>query len=196
MPRKKREESPTGVYHWIARGMHKKDLFHDALDYQHFRELLIEYKTALDIAIYHYCFMTNHIHMLLKTDSLDPLIKFSHYIQRRYAYYYCFAHHWVGNVFQRGYRSIPVESDTYLLECGRYIERNPIKAGLAKDPADYPYSSFRFYGGAKEDHLIDVSPAYLGLAATENERMATYIEYTSQERLSDNIILLAGQAPF
>ena len=89
MPRKKREESPTGVYHWIARGMNKKDLFHRQGDYERFRELILEYKTAFSIAIYHYCFMTNHVHLLVQSEDLQSLSLFSHYVQRRYAYYYC-----------------------------------------------------------------------------------------------------------
>ena len=105
MPRKKRQGSPTGVYHWVVRGMNKKYLFHQPADYKRFGELVLEYKAIFRVAIYHYCFMTNHVHMLLQTELLGNLSKFSHYIQRRYAYYYCGKYKWTGSVFQRGYRS-------------------------------------------------------------------------------------------
>ncbi len=71
MPRKRREESPSGVYHWIVRGINKKDLFHDAQDCHQFRELLQEYQAAYSILIYHYCLMTNHVHLLVWAEELQ-----------------------------------------------------------------------------------------------------------------------------
>ena len=129
MGRKRREASPTGFYHWIVRGMNKKCLFHDDDDYFRFQDLILEYRDTCQIKIYHYCFMTNHIHMLLKAETLEELARFSHYVQRRYAYYYCGKYQWNGSVFRQGYKSLVIDRDEYLLECGRYIERNPVKAG-------------------------------------------------------------------
>ena len=125
MPRKRRKPSATGYYHWICRGIHRKDLFHRSSEYHVFRTLLKEYRDTYEIKIHHYCFMKNHVHLLIYSPSLDGMAKFSQIVQRRYAYYYCGAHGWVGNVFQRGYRSMPIDSEAYLLECGRYIERRP-----------------------------------------------------------------------
>lgn len=145
MPRKRRQASPTGTYHWICRGIHKKDLFHRPEDYGHFKKLLKEYKESFEIVVYHYCLMKNHAHLLIYSPSLENMAKFSQLVQRRYAYYYCGKYHWIGNVFQRGYRSFLVDKDSYLLECGRYIERNPVKAHIVQDPTSYPYSSFLHY---------------------------------------------------
>ncbi len=117
MPRKKRQKSPTGVYHWIVRGMNKKYLFHDGEDYEYFKKLLVEYKQVCLMTIYHYCLMTNHVHLLLHAEELEELSRFSHYVQRRYAYYYCGKYKWSGSVFQRGYRSMVIDRDEYLLEC-------------------------------------------------------------------------------
>ena len=195
MPRKRRLESPTGVYHWICRGIHKKDLFHRPTDFEFFKKLLAEYKEAFDIRIYHYCLMTNHVHLLIYSPALENMAKFSQLVQRRYAYRYCGAYRWVGSVFQRGYRSLPVGKDTYLLECGRYIERNPLKAGVANHPAEYPYSSFGFYGCGRSDDLLEPSPAYLGLADTEDERLAIYTEYVADNCLQEEMIE-AKRVPF
>lgn len=164
MPRKKREESPTGVYHWIIRGMNKKHLFHKPADYRRLRELIVEYQKVFFAAIYHYCFMTNHVHMLIHSEGIESLSRFSHFVQRRYAYYYCEQYKWTGSVFQRGYRSFSIDRDEYLLECGRYIERNPIKAKLVENPEEYAHSSFRYYGRGEGDDLVTPSPAYLGLS--------------------------------
>ena len=187
MPRKRREESTTGIYHWIVRGMNKKHLFHHGKDFQRFRELILEYKIIYSILVYHYCFMTNHVHMLIQTARLNQLAKFSHYVQRRYAYYYCGKYKWTGSVFQRGYRSIVIERDEYLLECGRYIERNPIKAKLAKAAGDYIYSSFDYYAKGNPDELLDVSPAYLGLSPDLTERKRIYADYVNQTRIQEEM---------
>src|SRR3989339_1345623 len=134
MPRKKREESPTGVYHWIVRGMNKRKIFHHGEDIVQFFSLMKEYQKENGILIYHYCLMTNHVHMLVWAGKMELLSRFSHYVQRRYAYYYCKKYKWTGSVFQRGYKSFVIDRDEYLLECGRYIERNPVRAKMVKAP--------------------------------------------------------------
>lgn len=126
--------------------------------------------------------MTNHTHLALKADELSALSTFGHFVQRRYAYYYCKTYRWSGQVFQGRYKSLPVEDDRYLLECGRYIERNPLKAGLAKEPTDYPYSSHTFYAQGLKNHLITPSPAYLGLDKSEDRRRALYSTYVCETR--------------
>ena len=139
--------------------------------------------------------MTNHVHLLIHSLDLQGMAKFSQLVQRRYAYYYCGSYRWVGNVFQRGYRSLSVDKDSYLLECGRYIERNPIKAALARHPAGYPYSSFQYYGCGESDDLLTPSPAYLALAKSSESRMAVYNEYASEVRLQEEMVE-ARQLPF
>ena len=187
MPRKRREESPTCVYHWIVRGMNKKTLFHDSKDRHFFRNLVLEYKQKFAILIYHYCCMTNHVHMLVSAEKLENLSEFSHYVQRRYAYYYCGRYKWTGSVFQRSYRSLSIDRDEYLLECGRYIERNPLKAGLAKEPGEYTHTSYRYYALGETDELISASPAYLDLSDNQEERRRIYSEYVKQNRIQEEM---------
>lgn len=188
MGRKKREASPTGVYHWIARGMNRKWLFHAAEDHQRFQELILEYRDTYQIKIYHYCQMTNHIHMLLKAEDMAKLAKFSHYVQRRYAYYYCGKYKWNGSVFRQGYKSFAIDRDEYLLECGRYIERNPIKAGMVENLDEYPFSSYRFYAYGETDRLLDYSPAFLGLANEALVRQKLYAEYVNTSRVQEEMM--------
>ena len=188
MARSKRLESPTGIYHWITRGVNRKHLFHGSDDYLRFKELLFEYKTPHEIEIHHYCLMPNHVHMLLKAVNLDEMAKFSHYVLRRYTYYYCKFHGWAGSLFQKGYKSRPVDKETYLLECGRYIERNPVKAGLSSLAQDYAYSSFKFYSNHQQDDLITPSPAYLAIADDPHERARHYTEFVNQSRVIDEMV--------
>ena len=187
MARTRRVESPTGVYHWITRGVNKKHLFHSFQDYSFFKKLLLEYKISYEIQIFHYCFMPNHIHLLLLSPNLEALGKFSHFVLRRYTYYYCKSHGWTGSVFQKGYKSLVVEKESYLLECGRYIERNPLKASLTTTLSEYPYSSYGFYTANRGDDLVTPSPAYLALSDNPNDQIATYVEYVSQTRAVDEM---------
>ena len=75
------------------------------------------------------------------------------------------------------------------MECGRYIERNPIKAGLCKDPVAHAYSSYSFYSQGQGDDLLSVSPAYLALSDSEEARMAIYTELVAQRNISEEVLL-------
>ena len=182
MPRKPRQESPVGVYHFITRGVNKKKLFHKDKDYKSYLELISEYRDRFNIQIYHYCLMTNHVHLLLKATDLSALSQFGHFTQRRYAYYYCKTYHWSEQVFRRNFTSLPIAEDAHLLECGRYIERNPLKAKLVQDLKDYPYTSYSYYSLGKEDPLITESPLYPTLGHSSLERMFVYRFYVTHER--------------
>lgn len=185
MPRKPRIVSSTEVYHFINRGINKKHLFHHDRDFKYYLSLLKEYSDSLKIKIFHYCLMTNHTHLLLQVDQMEKLSLFGHYIQRRYAHYYSKTHSWPGQVFRRPFLCKPVENDIYLLECGRYIERNPVRANIVQNPEDYPYSSYKFYAISQINPLIAPSPAYLDLAKHKNERAAVYRFYVLQPRDSE-----------
>ena len=182
MARKPRSESASGLYHFITRGVNKKKLFHKDKDYEFYRTLLNEYCEKLGILIHHYCFMSNHTHLVVKADTLKALADFGHFTHRRYAYYYCKTYHWPGQVFRRNFLSIPMGEDAYLLECGRYIERNPLDANLVKLLEDYPHSSYFFYARGKKDSLITESPLYSSLGQNNQERMVAYRFYVNHER--------------
>ncbi len=174
MPRKPRQWSDSGYYHFINRGVNKKKIFHDHDDFDFYRSLLREYKERFEISILHYCLMSNHTHLILRCEDLKSLGRFAHFLQRRYAYYYCKNHQWSEQVFRSRYLSIPIENEAYLLECGRYIERNPIEANIVKDLKNYKHSSFNFYGYGIPDPLVTESPLYADLARNSKERMLIY----------------------
>ena len=182
MPRKPREQSTTGYYHFMTRGVNKKRLFHSHRDYEYYLKLIRKYARKLNIQIFHYCLMTNHVHILLKTEDRFVLSQFAHFTQRCYAHYYCKTHDWSEQVFRRNFVSQPITEDSYLLECGRYIERNPIKAKLVTDPQKYPYTSYAFYASGKKDPLIEESPLYTTLGSSTIQRRAAYRFYVTHER--------------
>ena len=167
--------------------MNKQDLFLESRDYLHFLDLLKEYVRKYEVQVFHYCLMTNHVHLLIRCSDLERLAKFSHFIQRRYAYYYCGKYRWTGSVFRRRYKSFPIDKEIYLLECGRYIERNPLNAFLVRHPGDYPYTSFHYYAKGINDELVQPSPVYLGLSGDERERRRIYTEYVTETRVQEEM---------
>ena len=188
MARGPRKESSTGYYHWINRGVNQKKIFHFENDFHAFLNLVREYKSRFDINLIHYCLMTNHIHLLIKATDRTSLFRFSYYIQRRYAYYYCKTYKWRGQVFQRMYKSLPIEKESYLMECGRYIERNPVRSQLIKHVSEWPYSSYAFYAYGSPNDLLTESPMYLEMAPMAEKRQFFYRDYVDQDRAYDQIV--------
>jgi putative transposase len=182
MARKPREESSSKVYHFINRGVNKKTIFHAPKDHGFYLDLIRQYKDRLGIEIYHYCVMTNHSHLILMAPDRAALSKFAYFIQRRYAYYYCDSYAWEEQVFRRSFVSIPIPDDAYLLECARYIERNPVKAQIVNCPSEYFSSSYSYYAEGKKNDLLTPSPSYLGLSENIAERRTAYRLYVGQER--------------
>ena len=182
MSRKPRVLSQSGYYHFINRGINKKKIFHRKEDYSFYRGLLIEYSRQLDLKIVHYCVLSNHSHLLVHASELKSLSLFGHFIQRRYAYYYSKVYHWAEQLFKKPFLSIPIETDAYLLECARYIERNPLNAHLIKDLKEYAHSSYNHYAHGKEDALLTPNPLYVNLGRTLEERQAAYQFYVCQPR--------------
>ena len=188
MPRKNRCASETGVYHFINRGVNKRRLFYIPDDYKKYLSLTEEHARELGIEIYHYCLMSNHTHILLRAPDVRSLSRFGHYLQRRYAYYCHRVHHGPAQIFRKRFISIAIDKDAYLLECGRYIERNPIRAKLTERPEDFKHCSYSFYGLGRANILVTPNPLYESMGKTGKERMVAYRDYVVQERPYDRVV--------
>ncbi len=157
MARKLRVEVEGGLYHLIARGNDRQDIFHSHEDRQRFLGLLLKEKVRSPFFLYAYCLMTNHIHLLLErqAETIGSIMQrvlggYSRYYNRRYKH--------IGHVFQGRHKSILCQSDRYLAELVRYIHLNPVRAGMVTMPEEYPYSSHRAYLGLQPDDLTAVDP--------------------------------------
>ena len=140
--------------------------------------------------VYHYCIMSNHFHILLKVQNGAELPKIIHGITQSYSYYYRKMYERVGYVYQNRYKSFLIEENSYLLECGRYIERNPLRAGMVKDPAQYYWSSYNFYAIGRQDDIISDNPLYADMGKTHNERQYRYRSYISEARPYEKMVWL------
>ena len=186
MGRQPRRWSESGFYHVVTRGNARQRLFHDEDDYRHYLRLTIVALTAATAALYHYCLMPNHTHVLLGVPQPELLSRAMHQLQRRYFFHMRRKYRLTGHLFQGRYHSFPIESDSYLLECGRYIERNPLQAGLVSDVADYLWSSYPWYAsGRSREVVLTPSPSYLAMGETPQARQAAYRPYVSTTRPYD-----------
>lgn len=177
MTRKARELVNGGIYHVFNRGNDKMDLFRDPMDFRCFRNRLWKIKQALGFQIFHYCLMTNHFHFLLRVLKGSDLPSLMLRLQLSYALYFKKKYEFVGHVYQERFRSPRIAEDSYYLQCGRYIEQNPIQAGLVKEPWTYGYSSAAFYVKGQPDDLVTPNIFYEEMGRSPEERKKNYKNY-------------------
>ena len=190
MPRISRKEilGDNMYYHIIARGNGRRVIFRCKRDYRLFIGIVHEYLIKFPLNVYHYCLMRNHIHFVIQTTEGWMLPKFMQGVLQKYAHYFRKRYDIPGYLFQNRYKSFLIDKDSYLMDCGRYIERNPLRANLVYDLFNYEWSSFNFYADGKKDILIKAAdPIYLQLANSEIERLKVYRSYVLETRPSELI---------
>ncbi|PIR25167.1 MAG: hypothetical protein COX62_06765 [Deltaproteobacteria bacterium CG_4_10_14_0_2_um_filter_43_8] len=154
MPRKARHLSKSAMLHIIARGNNKIKIFRNRNDFSHFEWTLRRFQPEDDFFIHHYALMHTHFHLLCWLENTATLAKTMKSILISYQYYYRKKYNYTGHLFRDRYRSISIEGEEYFLQCGRYIELNPVHAGICKDPRQYPWSSYNFHAYGKENTLV------------------------------------------
>jgi putative transposase len=133
--------------------------------------------------------MPNHIHFLIQAREAAALPKFMQVALQVYANFFKKKYDSVGFLFQNRYKSEFIGDDAYLLECARYIERNPVRAGLVEDASRYAWSSFNRYAkGIEDDIITKLNPLFLGLAENQEARCKLYIDHVCKERLYERIV--------
>jgi len=189
MPRDARRLVDGGCYHVVTRGIDRRTLFGDELDNQYFLDVVCANLTRFEISIFHYCLMINHIHLLIKVARAADLPKFMQAVLQSYAAYFRKKYLSVGFIFQNRYKSKLIDNDAYLLECGRYIERNPLRSKIISELSKYRWSSYLLYAkGEKNDIVNLLNPLYLNLADTDQKRKELYINYVLQGRPYEDVL--------
>ena len=155
MARMGRKQSGTGIYHIMLRGIDKREIFLDDEDREVFIRYLVKARDKSSCAVYGYCLMDNHIHLLIEEghEHIGESIK---RITVGYVYWHNLKYSRIGHLFQNRYRSETVEDDTYFLTVLRYIHQNPIKAGIVNNIADYKWSSYINYIEGYEPDLVSL----------------------------------------
>lgn len=144
MSRSPRLHVDGGFYHVILRGNHREAIFFHPADRDLFASLIAEIIERFRMRVHAYCWMTNHVHLLMQVSDA-PLGQAMMRIASRFARHMQKQRPTTGHFFERRYRAILVDADEYLLELVRYIHLNPVRAGIASDPSTYPWSGHRAY---------------------------------------------------
>jgi len=142
MSRPIRIEFPDALYHVTARGDRREAIFDDDLDRQLFLSTLEQVVNRFSWVCHAWCLMDNHYHLLIQTPD-GNLSKGMRQLNGVYTQASNRRHRRVGHLFQGRFKAILVDGDAYLLELSRYVVLNPVRAGMVKAPADWPWSSYR-----------------------------------------------------
>ncbi len=148
---------PDMPHHITQRGNRRLPTFFSSADYEAYLELMAERCAAFGIAIWAYCLMPNHTHLIAVPATEDGLARGIGDAHRRYSRQINAREGWRGFLWQGRFSSCILD-ETHLLAATRYIELNPVRAGLVDNPLDYPWSSARAHHNGEDDVLVQVAP--------------------------------------
>ena len=176
MPRRARLAVAGIRWHIIQWGNNRTACFYCSDDYHRYLQDLAEQARKFGCHIHAYCLMTNHVHLLttpMRSDRVGLMMK---HLGQRYVQYVNRTYRRTGTLWEGRFRSCLAQSGHYALTCYRYIELNPVRAGMAEHPADYPWSSYRFNGQGMASALLSQHPLYRALGQSNEERCRRYRE--------------------
>jgi putative transposase len=181
MPRRARLLLPGVPLHIIQRGNNRQACFYSADDYHFYLEWLTHHAGKTHCRIHAYVLMTNHVHLLLSSNKPEGPGALMKALGQRYVQYINRTYRRSGTLWEGRYRSCLVQEEAYLMACQRYIELNPVRAGMVRHPGDYLWSSFRVNGQGEESDLIKPHRLYKALGTDEKKRQASYRELFRHE---------------
>jgi putative transposase len=144
-------------HHVTQRGNRRQQTFFCDEDYAAYLELMAEWCKERGVQIWAYCLMPNHVHLIAVPSSEECLGRAIGEAHCRYTRRINFREKWRGYLWQGRFASF-VMDEPYLLAAARYVELNPVRAGLASDAADWPWSSARAHLSGRDDRLVHVAP--------------------------------------
>lgn len=175
MARMPRLVVPGYPHHVTQRGSRRQTTFFSVADYQMYINLFSKKKESCDVDVWAYCLMPNHIHMIVSPRKPDSLGKLFGSVHRIYARRVNEREGWSGHLWQERFRSFVMHGD-HALAAIRYVELNPVRAGLCQHPQEWTWSSVHAHMGRKEDCLMTENPVttniknwsdYLGVSDAE-----------------------------
>jgi len=173
MPRHARILLPDTPHHLVHRGHNRKRVFNESADFQYYLSTLKEWSTALGVSVHAWCLMTNHVHLVVnpgvRTESISKLMK---RLAGRQTRYVNALEGRSGTLWEGRYKSSPIQSEAYLLQCCRYVELNPVRAKMVARAQDYPWSSYRSKIGLEASSLLSPDPLYLGFKSPREDYQA------------------------
>lgn len=174
MPRRPRTHLDAVPLHIVQRGHNREPCFFFDEDRLAYLGWLEEALKASACQLHAYVLMTNHVHLLLTPEKVAniPLLLISP--GRRYVQYINKTYRRTGTLWDSRYKSSLTQADTYLIACMRYIELNPVRAGIVSDPGYYRWSSYSSNGLGQATPLLTPHQTYLAIDSNKAERQAAY----------------------
>jgi putative transposase len=164
MPRLSRPVIPGQPLHLVQRGNNRVATFSRSVDCRYYLRLLGEASQDSGCALHAYVLMSNHVHLLVTPRDERGPARMMQAIGRRYVRYFNEHQGRTGTLWEGRFRSTLIDSERYFLACSRYVELNPVRAGIVRDPGAYPWSSFRCNARGETDALVTPHAVYLALA--------------------------------
>ena len=178
MPRKTRLFLPHQPQHIVVRGHNRDPIVARRIDYQTFVEFLDCAMTRYDLALHAWVLMTNHVHLLVTPGEQLCIPRAMQWLGSHYAQYFNKCYRRRGSLWEGRYKASLVDTDRYLLLCYRYIEMNPVRAGMVSTPGAYPWSSYRQnaegVGAGAPTPEISPHALFLALGRTDQQRQKVY----------------------
>ena len=180
MPRQARVIVPGLPHHIVQRGHNRQAVFVEEQDYAYYLSNLREWKQALNLKVYSYCLMTNHVHLVVgANDELGAIPQLMKRLAARQTRYLNAMERRTGSLWEGRYKVSAIDTDEYLLSCCRYVELNPVKARMVARAEDYPWSSYSARIGQQSTSWLDEPPTFSTLAASPSERASIYEKFVS-----------------
>lgn len=163
-------------HHVIQRGNNRQAIVIDNLDRERLMALWAEHAPRFGVALHAYVLMDNHFHLLATPTTAEGLPKFMQAVGRSYVRSFNDRHGRSGTLWEGRYRATVLQAERYLLPCMVYMDLNPVRAGLAVEARDFPWSSHPHYVGLRTDRFLTPHPLYWALGNTPFAREAAYAE--------------------
>ena len=176
MPRRARLAVPGIPWHIIQRGNNRAACFYAEADFRRYLRDLGEQAVRYGCKVHAYCLMTNHVHLLVTPQLAESAGLMMKHLGQRYVQYINRKYSRSGTLWEGRFRSCLAQEETYVLACYRYIELNPLRAGMVDHPADYAWSSYGCNGQGAEDELISPHPLYTALGPSRGVCCKNYRE--------------------
>lgn len=174
MPRTARAVVPGIALHVIQRGNNRGRCFFREVDRTVYLSYLRRFAPPCGCLVHAYCLMSNHVHLLVTPQTADACGLLMKRLGQHYVQYVNRVHGRTGTLWEGRYRSCLAVSERYVLACYRYIELNPVRAGIASEPHEYRWSSYRANAEDEGGSLLAPHPAYLALAEGDAPRRIQY----------------------
>jgi putative transposase len=174
MPRRPRIQLDGVPLHIVQRGHNREACFFAEEDYQSYLHWLGEALAEYECQLHAYALMTNHVHLLVTPKRAERIPRLIMSVGRRYVQYINRTYKRTGTLWDSRYKSSLIHAESYLLTCMRYIELNPVRAGMVEAPAHYRWTSYRHNGLGKVDARITAHSLYTALDSTDKARQWAY----------------------